>query len=286
MVQRALETVLADRTALVIAHRLSTVEIADRVLVLEHGRIVEDGPPDELIRPATAVTRRCIRRGSTRWPDGCPWHSPAKRRRRVDPVPMATNTELYRSARDQLVDLIGDYRQGRRDLRMAPADRRVQLGHRLVRRDRARTTTAPRCGSSRRTARAEGDVRADGRPVRPGGDLARAAGRRQGRPGHPDARQPGRAVGVDARRCQAGRGHHADDRCARPRRPGRPHRARRRTIRHRERRRHAEVRRRRGRLRAHRGRRSGRRMAPLRRRVRRRRPPVRSPRAPTSTTRC
>ena len=49
MVQRALETVLADRTALVIAHRLSTVEIADRVLVLEHGRIVEDGPPGELI---------------------------------------------------------------------------------------------------------------------------------------------------------------------------------------------------------------------------------------------
>ncbi|BBX20320.1 ABC transporter [Mycolicibacterium duvalii] len=49
MVQRALETVLADRTALVIAHRLSTVQIADRVLVLEHGRIVEDGPPGELI---------------------------------------------------------------------------------------------------------------------------------------------------------------------------------------------------------------------------------------------
>ena len=52
MVQRALETVLADRTALVIAHRLSTVEVADRVLVLEHGRIVEDGPPDELIHRA------------------------------------------------------------------------------------------------------------------------------------------------------------------------------------------------------------------------------------------
>jgi ATP-binding cassette subfamily B protein len=49
MVQRALETVLADRTALVIAHRLSTVQIADRVLVLEHGHIVEDGPPHELI---------------------------------------------------------------------------------------------------------------------------------------------------------------------------------------------------------------------------------------------
>jgi ABC-type multidrug transport system fused ATPase/permease subunit len=49
MVQRALETVLSDRTALVIAHRLSTVAIADRVLVLEHGRIVEDGSPAELI---------------------------------------------------------------------------------------------------------------------------------------------------------------------------------------------------------------------------------------------
>ncbi|MER6428486.1 ABC transporter ATP-binding protein [Streptomyces sp900105245] len=48
-VQRAMSTVLKGRTAVVIAHRLSTVEIADRVLVMEHGRIVEDGHPDELI---------------------------------------------------------------------------------------------------------------------------------------------------------------------------------------------------------------------------------------------
>ena len=48
-VQRALRTVLAGRTALIIAHRLSTVEIADRVIVLEHGRIIEDGPPAALI---------------------------------------------------------------------------------------------------------------------------------------------------------------------------------------------------------------------------------------------
>ncbi|AKJ10688.1 ABC transporter [Streptomyces incarnatus] len=47
-VQRAMSTVLRGRTAVVIAHRLSTVEIADRVLVMEHGRIVEDGPPAEL----------------------------------------------------------------------------------------------------------------------------------------------------------------------------------------------------------------------------------------------
>ncbi|MET7295579.1 ABC transporter ATP-binding protein [Streptomyces griseoloalbus] len=48
-VQRAMATVLKGRTAVVIAHRLSTVEIADRVLVMEHGRIVEDGSPAALI---------------------------------------------------------------------------------------------------------------------------------------------------------------------------------------------------------------------------------------------
>ncbi|MFF3908718.1 ABC transporter ATP-binding protein [Streptomyces sp. NPDC001848] len=48
-VQRAMETVLRGRTAVVIAHRLSTVEIADRVLVMDGGRIVEDGSPAELI---------------------------------------------------------------------------------------------------------------------------------------------------------------------------------------------------------------------------------------------
>jgi len=49
LVQRALQTLLADRTALIIAHRLSTVEIADRVLVMEDGRLVEDGSPAELV---------------------------------------------------------------------------------------------------------------------------------------------------------------------------------------------------------------------------------------------
>ena len=48
-VQAALETVLADRTALVIAHRLSTVAIADRVLVLAGGRVIQDGSPAELL---------------------------------------------------------------------------------------------------------------------------------------------------------------------------------------------------------------------------------------------
>jgi ATP-binding cassette subfamily B protein len=49
LVQRALRTILAERTAIIIAHRLSTVEIADRVLVMEHGRVVEDGTPSDLV---------------------------------------------------------------------------------------------------------------------------------------------------------------------------------------------------------------------------------------------
>ncbi|MCD5346338.1 ABC transporter ATP-binding protein [Agromyces sp. S2-1-8] len=49
LVQEGLTKLLADRTAIIIAHRLSTVAIADRVLVMEHGRIVEDGAPVDLI---------------------------------------------------------------------------------------------------------------------------------------------------------------------------------------------------------------------------------------------
>jgi ATP-binding cassette subfamily B protein len=48
-VQHAMRTVLNGRTAVIIAHRLSTVGIADRVLVMSDGRIVEDGTPDRLI---------------------------------------------------------------------------------------------------------------------------------------------------------------------------------------------------------------------------------------------
>ena len=52
LVQRGLQTLLADRTALIIAHRLSTVAIADRVLVMSQGEVVEDGSPEELIGSA------------------------------------------------------------------------------------------------------------------------------------------------------------------------------------------------------------------------------------------
>jgi ATP-binding cassette subfamily B protein len=50
LIQSALQKLLADRTAIIIAHRLSTVAIADRVLVMDHGVIIEDGPTAELLK--------------------------------------------------------------------------------------------------------------------------------------------------------------------------------------------------------------------------------------------
>jgi len=49
LVQKGLKTLLQGRTSIIIAHRLSTVSIADRVLVMEHGEIIEDDAPAELI---------------------------------------------------------------------------------------------------------------------------------------------------------------------------------------------------------------------------------------------
>ncbi|MFQ5437092.1 MAG: ABC transporter, partial [Anaerolineae bacterium] len=47
-IQRSLEKIAVGRTTIVIAHRLSTVRNADRIFVLERGRLVEDGRHEEL----------------------------------------------------------------------------------------------------------------------------------------------------------------------------------------------------------------------------------------------
>jgi ABC-type multidrug transport system fused ATPase/permease subunit len=57
LVQDALATLLAGRTAVIIAHRLSTLDVADRVLVVDGGRIVEDGGPDDLRAAGGAFAR-------------------------------------------------------------------------------------------------------------------------------------------------------------------------------------------------------------------------------------
>ncbi|MEZ5839279.1 MAG: ABC transporter transmembrane domain-containing protein [Hyphomicrobiales bacterium] len=57
LVQTALEHLMAGRTTLVIAHRLATVLKADRILVMEKGRIVEQGSHDELVRNSGLYAR-------------------------------------------------------------------------------------------------------------------------------------------------------------------------------------------------------------------------------------
>jgi ATP-binding cassette, subfamily B, bacterial MsbA len=58
LVQQAIEHLMAGRTSIVIAHRLSTVQHADRILVLEAGRIVETGKHEELVKKPAGLYRK------------------------------------------------------------------------------------------------------------------------------------------------------------------------------------------------------------------------------------
>jgi len=61
LVQDALAALMEKRTSLIVAHRLSTVKDADRILVVESGRVVESGPHDELIARPDGIYRMLAR---------------------------------------------------------------------------------------------------------------------------------------------------------------------------------------------------------------------------------
>lgn len=58
LVQEALETVMADRTTMVIAHRLSTIRNADKIIVMDNGRVVDEGNHDELTSKSDGLYAR------------------------------------------------------------------------------------------------------------------------------------------------------------------------------------------------------------------------------------
>jgi ATP-binding cassette subfamily B protein len=62
LIQEAMERLMTGRTVIIIAHRLSTVRALDRILVFEHGRIIEEGPHNALLGLNGGVYRRLFER--------------------------------------------------------------------------------------------------------------------------------------------------------------------------------------------------------------------------------
>ncbi len=63
LIERVVDRLLAGRTAVIIAHRLATVERADEILILDGGRIVEHGPRADLAKSPTSRFNRLLRHG-------------------------------------------------------------------------------------------------------------------------------------------------------------------------------------------------------------------------------
>jgi ATP-binding cassette subfamily B protein len=62
LIQEAMERLIAGRTAIVIAHRLATVRMLDRILVFDRGEVVEEGRHEELVKMAGGIYRRLFER--------------------------------------------------------------------------------------------------------------------------------------------------------------------------------------------------------------------------------
>ncbi|MGC2300113.1 MAG: ABC transporter ATP-binding protein [Acidobacteriaceae bacterium] len=62
LIQEAMERLIAGRTAIVIAHRLATVRMLDRILVFDNGEVVEEGRHDDLVRRTGGIYRRLFER--------------------------------------------------------------------------------------------------------------------------------------------------------------------------------------------------------------------------------
>ena len=68
-VQEALSRLLAGKTVLVIAHRMRTVESAEKIVVLSEGRVAEEGRPADLLRDTESIFRRMtqLQNASAEW---------------------------------------------------------------------------------------------------------------------------------------------------------------------------------------------------------------------------
>ena len=62
LIQEAMQRLIAGRTAIVIAHRLATVRMLDRILVFDNGEVVEEGRHDDLVRMTGGIYRRLFER--------------------------------------------------------------------------------------------------------------------------------------------------------------------------------------------------------------------------------
>ena len=68
-VQQALSRLIGEKTVLVIAHRMRTVENADKGVVLDDGRVVEQGNPQDLLKSETSLFKRMhdLQTASSNW---------------------------------------------------------------------------------------------------------------------------------------------------------------------------------------------------------------------------